>query len=47
LLDLDLAELAEIIDDAPFKVAVMTCCKTIKQLLSQQHGQQAAEHLSA
>src|SRR5215470_3584993 len=41
------AEFVEIIDNVlPFEVAVTACRQAIKQLLSQQHSQKAAEYVS-
>src|SRR5262245_19368113 len=48
LLDLDLAELVEIIDDVlPFENAVRVRGEEIEQLLPQQHGKEAAEDVTA
>ena len=48
LLDLDLAALVEIVDDVlPFEIAVASYRKAVVQLLPQQHGVVAAEHLTA
>ena len=47
-LDLDFAELVEIIDDVlPFEIAVTARGEAVEQLLPQQHCKEAAEDVTA
>jgi len=48
LLNLDLAQLGEIVDDAlPLDVAVVVCRETIHQLLPEDEGEEGAKHMAA